>query len=490
MAEVFVAATAGEEPKALGLAEALKTLGFDAAAGTPQETEIAAIVDNSKCVLALWSRAAPGATWLTALGVLALERKKLVSAEIEGGVAPAPLKSAPRVDLAARDRTKFKAAFQALVVEIDKLSPTRGNTEALPDALAKARAAVLKPPLIPGESPLRTVGKFAAVGAAVFAIGFGAGRVINAVRTGEFLVATAPADAAPTSAPAPAPAKVEPPPRRQPVRAAVSDADLQDWRGVADRIDAAMAERIRAGVTRGEARALTLACLAHMTGAGGFLPSPSAARGQCDAAAEQHYAPGLYLSWVLHRTAPHAGLDAATARARLAEAARLGWTPAQIDYALALAPNTRAPLDAQAEAGRLLLAAAERGDARGQYHYAKWLRDSAAGPRDPAAAIPFLTRAAERNQPDALHMLATLHRDGIGATRDPARARALYEQAARLNHAPSMFNLADMLRNGPEADRARAVELYRALACMRDERQIQPLAVQRLRALRESASCR
>jgi hypothetical protein len=53
-----------------------------------------------------------------------------------------------------------------------------------------------------------------------------------------------------------------------------------------------------------------------------------------------------------------------------------------------------------------------------------------------------------------------------------------------------MFNLADMLRAGSPQERARAVSLYRELACMRDEHQIQPLAAQRLRALQESAACR
>jgi hypothetical protein len=47
-----------------------------------------------------------------------------------------------------------------------------------------------------------------------------------------------------------------------------------------------------------------------------------------------------------------------------------------------------------------------------------------------------------------------------------------------------------MLRGGSPEERTRAIELYRQLACMPDERQIQPLAVQRLRALQESYSCR
>jgi hypothetical protein len=230
-----------------------------------------------------------------------------------------------------------------------------------------------------------------------------------------------------------------------------------------------------------------MACLGHLTGAPGFLPSPTAARAYCDSAAAQHEPGGLYLSWVLHRTAPHAGVSAADAQARIAEAARLGWTAAQIDYGQTLS-NART-LEQQAEAGRLFLAAADAGDARGQYYYARWLRDSRAGPRDPAAAAPYLERAAQ-SQPEAAHMLGTLYRDGIGVTRNESRARALYEQAARRSHAPSMFNLADMLRNGAPQDRARAVELYKALACMRDELQIRPLAAQRLRALRETANCR
>jgi TPR repeat protein len=136
-----------------------------------------------------------------------------------------------------------------------------------------------------------------------------------------------------------------------------------------------------------------------------------------------------------------------------------------------------------------LLAAAEAGDPRGQYQYARWLRDSRAGPHDPAVAIPFLERAANAGQLEATHMLATLYRDGVGAPRNEGRAKALYEQAARGRYAPAMFNLADMLRGGSDAERARAAALYRELACMRDEHQIQPLAAQRLRAMGQAATC-
>lgn len=483
MAEVFIAAAPAEDAQARGLAEALATLGFDTGWGAPAEADIAKTVEDAKCVVALWSRDAPAAPWLAALGVLALERKKLVCAEIGGAAAPAPLQGAPRIDLPARDRAKFKDKFQALVNEIDKFVPAKADANKLPDALSKARLALIAPR--PGSRTLPFPVLFAGVVVLLFAVGFGAGRIVSLARSGQLLASVAlQADAAPTALASPTASDA--------TGLGVSTADLEGrpWRDIAAAIDAAAAARIKARAAEGDARAQTLACLGHMAGAEDFLPSPSVARAHCDAASEQHEPAGLYLSWVLHRAAPHAGLGAETARARLQEAARLGWIPAQIDYALLLAPDSRAPLDAQAEAGRLWLAAAERGDPRGQFHYARWLRDSAAGPRDPAAAIPFLERAAGRGQVEALHMLATLYRDGVGAPANMSRARALYEQAARQNHPPSMFNLADMLRRGSEADRARALQLYRSLACMRDEVQIQALASQRLAALGQSGACR
>jgi TPR repeat protein len=257
--------------------------------------------------------------------------------------------------------------------------------------------------------------------------------------------------------------------------------ERESWREVARAIDADVASQIKTRANAGDAEAQTLACLGHMAGAEGFLPSPNAARDQCDAAAEQNFPAALYLSWALQRSAPHAGLSEANARARLSEAARRGFSAAQIDYALISTDAT--------ESGRLLLAAAEQNDPRGQYEYARWLRDSPAGPRDPTAALPYLDRAAQAGQVEAQHMLATLYRDGVGAPRDLTRARALYEQAARANHPPAMFNLADMLRGGAGEDRAKAIALYQRLACMRDEHQIAPLAQRRLRAMSAAAQC-
>jgi len=473
MAEVLIAAAPEDEPQARGLAEALNALGYKAGVATFGETGLGEAIDGAKCVLALWSRSAPPVA-LVAATTMAQERKKLVGAELAKDATPSPLRTAPRTALNARDRNGFRKQFEALQAQIATLAPATVNAEALPDALIKARGALLSSRS--QQRPLwQTAGGLALAVAVLFGVGFGAGRVINAVRSGQLLVATAPAEATATSAPTETAA---------PSALTWRQLEREPWRTSAALItvDEALLSRARGG----DARAQALACLAHLAGVDGVLPSPTTARSFCDASAEQHEPAGLYLSWVLHRTAPHAGLDYATARGRLAEAARLGWSSAQIDYASLIAPDARAPVEQQAEAGRLWLAAAEAGDPRGQFFYARWLRDSPAGPRDPTQAIPFLQRAAEGNHPEALHMLATLYRDDIGVSANADQARRLYERAAALNHTPAMFNLADMIRG---ADRARAVGLYQRLACMRDERQIQPMATRRLRAMGEAASC-
>lgn len=475
MAEVYIAAPALESDQARGLAEALAALGFDAASGAPAEAELGPLTENAKCIVALWSGAAPP-TWLAMLSAMALQRGKLICANIREGATPAALQSAPKVDLSPRDRTAFKAKFGALVVEIDKLAPTKANAAALPDALIKARSALLKRPAVKKRNGVAIAAPFLIATAVLFAVGFGAGRVIQATRTGSFFVTTAPAEASTTSAPAVS----------DPLALAWTRLEQQPWQQAAQNLGDS--DTIKARAARGDSRAQALACLGHLAGAEGFLPSPTAAREYCDASSAQEDAGGLYLSWVLQQSAPHAGIDSATARERLSEAARRGWIAAQIDYAELL--YQRGLMEAHAEAGRLWLAAAERGDPRGQFHYARWLRDSPAGPRDPAAALPYLERAAERGQVEALHLLATLYRDGRGVPRDPARAKTLYDRAAQQNYAASMYNLADMLRTGTAQERARSIELFQALICLRDELQIRPMAERRLLAMQAPAVCR
>jgi hypothetical protein len=474
MADIVIAAAESDSARASVIAEALTGVGFSAAAQAGPAAELSKTVEEAKCVLALWSSREPAA-WLAALAMLALDRKKLVSAEVVAGATPPPFEVAARVNLDARDRLVFKQRFEALVAELKKLAPAETKEEAMPGALSKARTALRH--AAPEHAARMRWGQLAAVVATMvllFGIGVGASRLVAAMKAGSpLLVHTAEAT-----------------PARLVLRAGygITESELEalPWRDAAARIGAPEAARIKADAANGVAFAQALACLGHMAGAPGFLPSPTAASSFCDAASAQNDRAALYLSWTLHKTMANAAISDSVANDRLAQAARLGLVPAEVDYALTIAPDRRAPAAQQLEAGRMLLAAAESGDARGQYYYGRWLHDSPAGPRDANASIPFLEHAAAAGEPDALHLLATFYRDGTGVGRDLAKARELYGRAAAENYPPSMFNLADLVRGD---DAARAAELYGRLACMRDEHEISTMAQRRLHAMGKAAHC-
>lgn len=239
MAEVYIAAAPEDGAKAEGLAAALNSLGFAAEGGAPAESAFAAIAEGAKCVVTLWSAKSTAAPWLAALSALALSRQVLICVSLDAGAAPAAFAAAPQISLAARNRAGFKSGFENLVLAIDKLTPTTPNADALPEALAAARAAFLRE--APASSGVRwaTWGVFAACVAALFAVGFGAGRVISAVRSGDFLVA---ANATPTAAPIAAAAAAATP-SALPIRAA--RLEREPWREVARAIDASAAARIQ-----------------------------------------------------------------------------------------------------------------------------------------------------------------------------------------------------------------------------------------------------
>lgn len=501
MSAVLIAATEADASQAKALGAALNALGFAASAEPPTpadgvaETDATALlraaIEAAKCVVICWTDAASRDAALAFEATLAMERKKLVCVELQHDATPTLFRTAPRVGLAFNNRVKFKTAFEALVGEIAKLTETEAKPDPPPNVLADLRVALTRP-----ADKARKKAPLLALSLSVgflFVVGFGAGRLINALRNGATLAPAAAEATALTETKtgllAPGDAQLwterllQGDPRTPRYGVSLADLEALPWREAAAKIAPDQAARIESDARAGDAYAQTIACLGHLSGAGGFMPSPAAAREFCDAGAAQHHPAALYLSWSLRRAAPQVATDAETAREQLIAAARQGWATAQIEYAQMLAPDARAPLPAQVEAGRLLLAAAERGDARGQYQYARWLRDSPAGPRDPAAAAPFLEHASAQGELEATHMLATLYRDGQGVARDAGHARALYEAAAQRNYTPSMFNLADMLRRGPAQERARAVELYQTLACARDELQISGLAAQRLREM-------
>ncbi|WP_395646098.1 hypothetical protein [Terricaulis sp.] len=498
MSAVLIASAEADGSQAKALAQGLRDLGFDATAHVPvgegdTSANIRTAIDGAKCVLLCWSEVAARDAALSFEATLALERKKLISAELQKDATPAHFRSAPRAGLAFNNRVRFKAAFEALVADVSQLAETPADAEKMPAVLATLREALARP----GDrgKPSRPL---LAIGLSIgflFVVGFGAGRAINAARMGP-RTAEADVSAAPvadTKAGLLAPGDAQPWTERilngdaHSPRYGLSLADLEKlpWREAAAKIAPDQADRIESDAHGGDAFAQTIACLGHLAGTGGFMPSPAAARAFCDAGAEQKHPAALYLSWTLRRTAPQVAPDGAAARERLVAAAQQGWTSAQIDYAQLLAPDFSGPLEAQVEAGRLLLAAAERGDARAQYAYARWLRDSRAGPRDPAAAAPFLEHAAQQGDLEAIHMLATLYRDGQGVARNPQRAQQLYRTAATRGYAPSMFNLADLLRRGTDAEKTQAVTLYAQLSCMSDERQISAMALRRLREMHQ-----
>ncbi|MGH6949870.1 MAG: hypothetical protein ACREH4_03300, partial [Vitreimonas sp.] len=260
MTEVVIAASSGEDAQARGLAQALAALGFKATAGMPVESEIAKLAEEAKCVVALWSGGAPP-PWLAVLAALALDRKKLICAETHSGATPAPFQAAPRVDLATRDRNAFKTRFGALIVEVDRLAPTEANTAAVPEALAKARAALMWKPRRGGGRQWITLAAFGVAVAILFGVGFGAGRVINAVRGGPSPtppIVAAEAKAASTTAAATAATQAPAPP---PLGLAQADLDGKTWREIAARLNGSTAERIKAAAERGDSTAQALACV-------------------------------------------------------------------------------------------------------------------------------------------------------------------------------------------------------------------------------------
>jgi hypothetical protein len=338
MTDIVIAAAPADGARADAIAEALAALGFDVAPRALGDADLTKVVDDAKCVLALWSPAASAEPRMAAQATLAMERNKLVCAELDDGALPQPFEAAPRTNLDASDRIVFRERFEALIAQIERLTPTEGDADALPQALAKARAALGAAPLPPWPpqpvSPLTTaeplpptstqapppvvrqrrqwwrMAGLAAMTLLLFAVGIGASRVITALRSAPMLTARAvhTTPVAPISLARPT--------------FGLTEAQLEalPWREAAARLNPAETEAIKAAAERGDAFAQTLACLGHLAGAANFLPSPTAAGAYCDQASVQNYRAGLYLSWTLRRWGPQAPQSEPHPRATQAEA--------------------------------------------------------------------------------------------------------------------------------------------------------------------------
>src|SRR5690242_20249579 len=98
MTDIVIAAAPADEARANAIAEALAALGFDVAPRALDGDDMAKAVDDAKCVLALWSPAASEQPEFAARAALALERNKLVCAELDDGALPESFEAAPRTN--------------------------------------------------------------------------------------------------------------------------------------------------------------------------------------------------------------------------------------------------------------------------------------------------------------------------------------------------------------------------------------------------------
>lgn len=109
--------------------------------------------------------------------------------------------------------------------------------------------------------------------------------------------------------------------------------------------------------------------------------------------------------------------------------------------------------------------AAAGGDPRAALEVAVALLDGVGVTRDPAAAVPWLTRAADAGLAPAEFRLGTLYERGIGVARSRDTAKAWYDRAAGRGHVKAMHNLAVLLSEAGEGrDLGRAVSWFEKAA--------------------------
>jgi TPR repeat protein len=119
-----------------------------------------------------------------------------------------------------------------------------------------------------------------------------------------------------------------------------------------------------------------------------------------------------------------------------------------------------------AEALRLLTAAAEAGDPLGLHGLGTAFLTGRGVPKDVATALDWLGRAAERGFPDSLNTLGEVYFNGAGVPRDEARGVEYFRRAAEKGYPPSLEKMAELRWNGRAMpiDRAQAVRDARAAA--------------------------
>ncbi|CCG40932.1 trypsin-like peptidase domain-containing protein [Magnetospirillum molischianum] len=119
-----------------------------------------------------------------------------------------------------------------------------------------------------------------------------------------------------------------------------------------------------------------------------------------------------------------------------------------------------------AEALRLLTAAAASGNPLGQHWLGTAYLLGRGVPKDVAKALDWLGRAADRGVPESLNALGELYYEGVEVPRDEARGVGYFRSAAEKAYPPSLEKMAELRWNGRSMpiDRARAVVDARAAA--------------------------
>ena len=103
-----------------------------------------------------------------------------------------------------------------------------------------------------------------------------------------------------------------------------------------------------------------------------------------------------------------------------------------------------------AEALRLLLPIAEKGNPIAQNQVGVIYRSGIHVPQDYTQAFNWFTKAAKQDNPSALNYLSLMYRDGQGVPADQKKALELLTKAAKLGSVDAQFDLAVMHFTGRE----------------------------------------
>lgn len=160
----------------------------------------------------------------------------------------------------------------------------------------------------------------------------------------------------------------------------------------------------------------------------------------------------------------------------LVEAAEAGEARAQLQTGYALESGHGVQQDLAAAAG-WYRKAAEQGNAQAQRNLAYFYQRGQGVPKDCSRAVTWYQRAAAQGFAEAQNDMGYLHHTATCVERDYAVAADWYEKAADQDHAWALTNLAVLYEhgNGRPKDEARAIELYSRAARLGNEKAQQEL---------------